>query len=84
MMRKPNIGCIIMHPNCMIKSSMAHSSDNDVTSKYIGAYPLPVMQEYNSYLLKVPQKVSSKEDLLQILKDMSEEERAALMEEASK
>ena len=71
-------------PREYIKSSMAHSSDNDVTSKYIGAYPLPVMQEYNSYLLKVPQKVSSKEDLLQILKDMSEEERAALMEEASK
>ncbi len=71
-------------PREYIKSSMAHSSDNDVTSKYIGAYPLPMMQEYNSYLLKVPQKVSSKEDLLQILKDMSEEERAALMAEASK
>ena len=71
-------------PREYIKSSMAHSSDNDVTSKYIGAYPLPMMQEYNSYLLKVLQKVSSKEDLLQILKDMSEEERAALMEEASK
>ena len=31
-------------PREYIKSSMAHSSDNDVTSKYIGAYPLPVMQ----------------------------------------
>jgi hypothetical protein len=28
---------------------MAHSTSNDVTSKYIGAYPLPKMQEYNSY-----------------------------------
>ena len=71
-------------PRENIKSSMAHSSNQDVTSKYIGAYPLPMMQEYNSYLLKVPQKVSSKEDLLKILKDMSEEERAALMAEASK
>ena len=71
-------------PREYIKSSMAHSSANDVTSKYIGAYPLPLMQEYNSYLLKVPKKVSSKEDLLQILKEMSDEERAALMAEASK
>ena len=63
---------------------MAHSSNNDVTSKYIGAYPLPKMQEYNSYLLKTPQTVNSKEDLLKILKDMSAEERAALIAEVSK
>ena len=43
-----------------------------------------MMQEYNSYLLKIPQTVNSTEDLLNILKAMSEEERAALMEEASK
>ena len=63
---------------------MAHSTSNDVTSKYIGTYPLPKMQEYNSYLLKIPQTVNSTEDLLKILKAMSEEERAALMKEASK
>ena len=66
------------------KSSMAHSTSNDATSKYIGAYPLPKMQEYNSYLLKVPQTVNSTEDLLKILKGMSEEERAALLAEVSK
>lgn len=71
-------------PREYIKSSMAHSTSNDVTSKYIGAYPLPKMQEYNSYLLKVPQTVNSTEDLLKILKGMSEEERAALLAEVSK
>ena len=71
-------------PREYIKSSMAHSTNNDVTSKYIGAYPLPKMQEYNSYLLKIPQTVTSTEDLLKILKNMSEEERAELMAEASK
>ena len=76
-----NSGCV---PREYIQSSMAHSSNNDVTSKYIGSYPLPKMQEYNSYLLKIPQTVNSTEDLLKILKAMSEEERAALMEEASK
>ena len=63
---------------------MAHSSNNDLTSKCLDAYPLPTMQEYNSYLLKIPPKVNSKEDLLKILKEMSEEERAALMAEAAK
>ena len=76
-----NSGCV---PREYIQSSMAHSSNNDITSKYIGSYPLPKMQEYNSYLLKIPQTVNSTEDLLKILKAMSEEERAALMEEASK
>ena len=71
-------------PREYIKSSMAHSTSNDVTSKYIGAYPLPKMQEYNSYLLKVPQTVNSTEDLLKILKGMGEEERAALLAEVSK
>ena len=71
-------------PREYIKSSMAHSTNNDVTSKYIGSYPLPKMQEYNALLLNIPQTVKSKEDLLKILKDMSEEELAALMAEVAK
>ena len=39
---------------------------------------------YNSYRLKVPQTVNIKEDLIKILKDMSEEGRAALLAEVSK
>ena len=35
-------------------------------------------------MLKIPQTVNSMEDLLKILKGMSEEERTALMAEASK
>lgn len=35
------------------------ATNNDVTSKYIASYPLPTMQEFNSYLLKNPQKVNS-------------------------
>jgi len=72
---------------------MGHSSSGDVTSKYIGAYPLKKMMEYNSYLLKViddeeenkeVNAADKKGELLELLKSMSEEERAALMEEASK
>ena len=72
---------------------MGHSSSGDVTSKYIGAYPLKKMLEYNSYLLKViddeeenkeENAPDKKGELLELLKSMSEEERAALMAEASK
>ena len=71
-------------PYKYIGDSMAHSTSKDVTSKYIGSYPLPKMLEYNAYLLKEPKEPNSKEELLEILKGMSEEERAALMSEASK
>ncbi len=30
---------------------MGHSGNGDITSNYIGAYPLEKMLEYNSYLL---------------------------------
>ena len=63
---------------------MGHSGNGDITSNYIGAYPLEKMQEYNSYLLKESQTTDSKAALLDLLKGMSAEERAALMEEASK
>ena len=72
---------------------MGHSDSGDITSKYIGPYPLKEMLEYNSYLLKViddeeenkeENSAEQKDKLLEMLKNMSEEERAALMAEASK
>ena len=71
---------------------MGHSSSGDITSKYIGAYPLKKMLEYNAYLLNEIEDDENKEvnvadkkgELLELLKSMSEEERAALMAEASK
>ena len=71
-------------PYKYISDSMGHSGNGDITSNYIGAYPLEKMLEYNSYLLKESQTTDSKAALLDLLKGMSAEERAALMEEASK
>ena len=64
----------------------------DITSKYIGAYPLKKMLEYNAYLLNEIEDDENKEvnaadkkgKLLELLKSVSEEERAALIAEASK
>ena len=41
------------------------------------------MLEYNAYLLKENNPADSKAALLELLKRMSEEERAALMKEAN-
>lgn len=71
-------------PYKYISDSMGHSGNGDITSNYIGAYPLEKMLEYNSYLLKESQTTDSKAALLDLLKGMSAEERAALMEEVSK
>ncbi len=80
-------------PDRYIKGGMGHSDSGDITSKYIGPYPLRKMLEYNSYLLKViddeednkeVNTIDKKGELLELLKSMSEEERAALMAEASK
>ena len=76
-----NSGCV---PYKYISDSMGHSGNGDITSNYIGAYPLAKMLEYNAYLLKEPKQEDKKADLLELLKSMSPEERAALMEEASK
>ena len=45
---------------------MGHSGGSDITSNYIGAYPLAKMLEYNYYLLEM-------------LKGLSEEERMELI-----
>lgn len=63
---------------------MGHSGGGDITSNYIGAYPLEKMLEYNHYLLNEKPKstatfVDKKAALLGMLKDMSEEERKELI-----
>ena len=63
---------------------MGHSGGGDITSNYIGAYPLEKMLEYNHYLLNEKPKrtatfVDKKAALLAMLKDMSEEERKELI-----
>ena len=63
---------------------MGHSGNSDITSNYIGSYPLEKMLEYNWYLLhdkeekSQPQSVD-KQALLELLKSMSVEERKALL-----
>ena len=71
-------------PYKYISDSMGHSSNGDITSNYIGTYPLEKMLEYNAYLLKDPKPEDKKAALLELLKGMSADERAALMAEASK
>lgn len=71
-------------PYKYISDSMGHSGGGDITSNYIGAYPLEKMLEYNHYLLnEKPQSATSLVDektaLLEMLKGMSEEERMELM-----
>lgn len=62
---------------------MGHSSSGDITSNYIGAYPLEKMVEYNWYLLnereKSSQQATSKQELLTLLKSMTEAEREELL-----
>lgn len=76
-------------PYKYISDSMGHSGGGDITSNYIGIYPLEKMLEYNSYLLNEDKPsenkpLDSKAALLSLLKGMTAEERAALMEEAAK
>lgn len=76
-------------PYKYISDSMGHSGGGDITSNYIGIYPLEKMLEYNSYLLNEDKSgdnkpLDSKAALLSLLKGMTAEERAALMAEAEK
>lgn len=70
-------------PYKYISDSMGHSGGGDITSNYIGAYPLAKMLEYNHYLLNEKSKESTpvvdKKALLEMLKGLSEEERMELM-----
>ena len=62
---------------------MGHSGGGDITSNYIGAYPLAKMLEYNYYLLNEKPKEETtavdKKALLDMLKGLSEKERMELM-----
>lgn len=61
---------------------MGHSGNNDITSNYIGAYPLEKMLEYNWYLLHEKKETEAKvqkESLIELLKNMSEEERKSIL-----
>ena len=71
-------------PYKYICDSMGHSSSGDITSNYIGAYPLKRMLEYNAYLLDENGGKTDNEDLLERLKGLSEEERKKLFEALSK
>lgn len=71
-------------PYKYISDSMGHSGSGDITANYIGAYPLEKMLEYNWYLLhtkkeKAQQPSPDKQALLDMLKNMSEEERKDLL-----
>lgn len=69
-------------PYKYISDSMGHSSSGDITSNYIGTYPLEKMLEYNAYLLKENKPADSKAELLELLRNMSAKERKALMKAA--
>lgn len=69
-------------PYKYISDSMGHSGNNDITSNYIGAYPLEKMLEYNWYLLHEKKEAETKvqkESLIELLKNMSEEERKSIL-----
>ena len=71
-------------PYKYISDSMGHSSRGDITSNYIGTYPLEKMLEYNGCLLKESKPADKKTAVLELLKSMGTEERIALMEEIGK
>lgn len=60
---------------------MGHSGNGDITSNYIGAYPLDKMLEYNWYLLNEERKnkATDKQMVLELLKKMSEKDRKELL-----
>lgn len=69
-------------PYKYISDSMGHSGGGDITSNYIGSYPLAKMLEYNHYLLNTEAPLAHKPDsktLIEILKGLSEEERKAIV-----
>ena len=74
-------------PYKYISDSMGHSGGGDITSNYIGAYPLDKMLEYNYYLLNEKPKeeasIVDKSSLLEMLKELSEEDRKELIQSLS-
>ena len=73
-------------PYKYISDSMGHSGNSDITSNYIGAYPLEKMLEYNAYLLNTDVSIMQKKDnatLIEMLKGLSEEEKRNIIEALS-
>ena len=70
-------------PYKYISGSMGYSGYGDITSNYLGIYPLKKMLEYNWYLLdderNAGKKVTDKQTIIELLKTMSEEERKELL-----
>lgn len=66
-------------PYKYISDSMGHSGNGDITSNYIGAYPLEKMLEYNAYLLNGKDKETKKLGIIEQIKSLSTEERKALL-----
>ena len=70
-----------MVPYKYISDSMGHSGGGDITSNYIGAYPLEKMLQYNKYLLNevvdtdANTTKNSGDTLFEMLKNMSKEDK---------
>ncbi len=76
-------------PYKYISDSMGHSGNGDITSNYIGAYPLEKMLKYNRYLLneESPEKsgeITDNKALIEMLKGLSDEEKEAIISALSK
>jgi len=66
-------------PYKYISDSMGHSGGGDITSNYIGAYPLEKMLQYNKYLLNEAVDTNMARNngdaLFDMLKNMSKEDK---------
>ncbi|MCD8289819.1 MAG: site-specific integrase [Prevotella sp.] len=76
-------------PYKYISDSMGHSDNGDITSNYIGAYPLEKMLKYNHYLLheESPEKsgeITDNKALIEMLKGLSDEEKEAIVSALTK
>ena len=71
-------------PYKYISDSMGHSSSGDITSNYIGTYPLEKMLEYNAYLLVENGRKSSSAMLLEQFKGLSATEQKKILDALSK
>ena len=62
-------------PHNYISESMGHSVDNNITNRYIDAFPLAQQMEFNSRLLKL----NNEPDIMEELKDLTPEQLKALI-----
>lgn len=62
-------------PHNYISESMGHAVDNNITNRYIDAYPLSQQMAFNSKLLKL----NDEPDIMEELKDLTPEQLKALI-----